>query len=159
HQLRARDIPLRVPFAAVVAERLHNPGEQVTPGEALLELFDPRTLYVLAQVPVESAARVAAGMPVTGKVDGSTARRQVGAVAAALVPQSLTVPVRVSLTAPLQPALLHAAVECEITTADHADALLIPRTALVSSGSVSGTTVMVAVNNQARRRTVEIGLR
>ena len=75
--LGARDIPLRAPFAAVVAERLHNPGEQVAQNDVLLELFDPQSLYVLAQVPVESASRIRAGMTAeigTGGVDGRPGR-------------------------------------------------------------------------------------
>ena len=54
--LGTRTVPLRVPFAAVVAERLHNPGELVAQNDVLLEVFDPSSLYVIAQVPADAAA-------------------------------------------------------------------------------------------------------
>src|SRR5207244_9772751 len=47
HELTARDMPLRVPFAAIVSDRLHNPGEQVAQNDVLLEAFDPLSLYAL----------------------------------------------------------------------------------------------------------------
>ncbi len=157
--LSARDIPLRTPFSAVVAARLHNPGEQVAPNDVLLELFDPQSLYVLAQVPVESAARVGAGMPVEITTADSRTTGQVAALVSALESQTLTVPARISLTAPLRPALLHAAVECRITVAQRADALLIPRSALVSSTVGDRGVVMVAAEGRAQQRAIRLGLR
>lgn len=156
--LSGHDIPLRAPFSAVVAQRLHNPGEQVAPTDVLLELFDPQSLYVLAQVPVESAARLSTGMPVDITAGDARASGRIVALVSALEPQTLTVPVRISLTAPLQPVLLHAAVECRITVARHADALVIPRSALVSSEVGDRGVVMVAVENHARQRAVRFGL-
>ena len=102
--LGSRDIALRAPFAAVVAERLRNPGEQVAQNDVLLELFDPHSLYVLAQVPVESAARIHEGMPAEISSGGTTVPGHVEALAAALAPQTLTVPVRIRLATALRPA-------------------------------------------------------
>jgi multidrug efflux pump subunit AcrA (membrane-fusion protein) len=153
------DVPLRAPFPAVVAERLHNPGEQVAPNDVLLELFDPRSLYVMAQVPAAAAARIHAGQPVEIRAGASEDAGQIEAVVTSLAAQTLTLPVRIALTTPLQPPLLHAAVECRITVAQHTGALLIPRSALVSSTAARHGTVMVAVNGRAARRDVELGLR
>jgi len=153
------DVPLRAPFPAVVAERLHNPGEQVAPNDVLLELFDPRSLYVVAQVPAAAAARIHAGQPVEIRAGDSAGAGQIEAVVTALAAQTLTLPVRVALTTPLQPPLLHAAVECRITVARHTGALLIPRSALVSSTVTQYGTAMVAVNGRAARRDIELGLR
>jgi membrane fusion protein (multidrug efflux system) len=153
------DIPLRSPFPAVVGERLHNPGEQVAPNDVLLELFDPRSLYVVAQVPAAAAARIHAGQPVEVRAGDSEAAGLVEAVVTSLASQTLTLPVRVALTTPLQPPLLHAAVECRITVAQHSGALLIPRSALISSTATRSGTVMVAVNGRAARRDVELGFR
>ena len=161
-ELRGRtggDIPLHAPFPAVVAERLHNPGEQVAPNDVLLELFDPRSLYVVAQLPAAAAARIHAGQPVEVRTGDSVAAGQVEAVVTALASQTLTLPVRVALTTPLQPPLLHAAVECRITIAQHSGALLIPRSALISSTATRNGTVMVAVNDRAARRDVQLGFR
>jgi membrane fusion protein, multidrug efflux system len=157
--LGAHDIPLRAPFAAVVAERVHNPGEQVAANDVLLELFDPQSLYALAQVPVESAARIRAGMKADVSAAGATVSGQVTALAGALAPQTLTVPVRIRLDAPLQPPLLHVALQVRITVAQHPDALLVPRSALLSSQVAERGEVMVATDHRAHRRTVQLGLR
>ncbi len=157
--LEQRDIPLRVPFAAVVAERLHNPGEQVAANDVLLELFDPQSLYVLAQVPVESASRVRGGMEAEINTGNATVSGQVEALAAALIPQTLTVPVRIRLATALGPPLLHAAVTARITVAQHHDTLLIPRSALLSSNATDQAAVMVAAEHTARHRLIRLGLR
>lgn len=157
-ELARSDIPLRVPFAAVVAERLHNPGEQVAQNDVLLEVFDPRSLYVLAQVPMQEVNRITVGMRVEVDLGEQIAVGEVAALLTALAPQTLTVPVRISFSAPLQPPLLHAAVQCRVTVARHADALLIPRSALLSSTLVGHGLVMVAAGEQAEQRSVQLGL-
>jgi membrane fusion protein (multidrug efflux system) len=158
-EIAAREIVLRAPFSAVVADRLHNPGEQVAPNDVLVEVFDPTSLYVIAAVPVDAARRVAAGMPVEVVSGGTIIPGQVAALTGALVPQSLTLPVRVSLASPPQPPLLHAAVECRITVARHTDVLLIPPSALLSSRVADQGVVMVAENGVARQRPIRLGLR
>jgi membrane fusion protein (multidrug efflux system) len=157
--LGTRDIPLRAPFAAVVAERLHNPGEQVAQNDVLLELFDPQSLYALAHVPVDSASRIRAGLPAEVRTGGSTVSGRVDALVAALAPQTLTVPVRIGLATALDPPLLHAAVQVRIVVTQHHDALLVPRSALLSSNVTEQGVVMVAADHIARRRTVQLGLR
>ena len=158
-EVAGRDVSLRVPFAAVVADRLHSPGEQVAPNDVLLELFDPRSLVVIAQVPVDAIGDVHPGQPVEIHAGGARATGQVAALLAAVTPQTLTVPVRIALSEPLQPPLLHAAADCRITLARHADVLLLPRPALVSSGVEEHGVVMVAVDGHAQQRTVRLGVR
>jgi hypothetical protein len=157
--LGTRDVPLRAPFPSVVAERLHNPGEQVAQNEVVLLLFDPRSLYVLAQVPVEAATRITAGMPVEVQSAGQQAAGTVAALITTLAPETLTAPVRISLTTPLQLPLLHATAECRITMRRHSNALLIPRSALLSSAVGDQGTVMVSTGGRAQRRRVQLGLR
>ena len=159
HDLRAAAIPLRVPFAAVVAERLRNPDEQVAANDVLLELFDPASLYALAQVPIAAAADLHVGLPAEVRTGSASVTGHVIAITATIAPQTLTVPVRVQLAAPMEPPLLHAALEIRITLEQHANALLIPRTALLSSNVAAEGTVMVATGNRAHRRTVQLGLR
>ncbi|HYM27510.1 MAG TPA: HlyD family efflux transporter periplasmic adaptor subunit, partial [Steroidobacteraceae bacterium] len=109
NDIGARDIPLRTPFAAVVAERLRNPGEHVAPNDVLLELFDPHSLYVMAQVPLEAARGLQTGQPAELRAGAAVGAGTVAAVVSAVTPQTLTLPVRIALTAPLQPPLLHTA--------------------------------------------------
>jgi multidrug efflux pump subunit AcrA (membrane-fusion protein) len=153
------DVALRAPFAAVVAERLHNPGEQVAPSDALVELFDPRSLVVIAQVPVDASRDVRPGQAVEISLAGRRTAAQVAAVLAAVTPQALTVPVRIVPGEPLRPPLLHAAAECRITIARHADAVLIPRTSVQGSTAGAQGTVMVATEGHAERRSVRLGVR
>jgi multidrug efflux pump subunit AcrA (membrane-fusion protein) len=157
--LANRAIAVRAPFAGIVADRLHSAGEQVASGEVLLELFDPRSLVVLAQVPVPAAAKVRAQQAVEIRAGEARCAGEVTAVLAAVTAGSLTVPVRIAPTQPLQPPLLHAAVEAQITLAEHSDALLIPRTALLSSSVGDHGTVMVVSGDHGWRRQVQLGLR
>src|SRR5579862_5299958 len=142
--LASRAIALRAPFAAVVAERLHNPGEQVAQNDVLLELFDPQSLCVIAQVPIASASRVRAGMPVEVDAGGTVASGEIESLAPVVTAQTLTVPVRIRLTTALAPPLLHAAVTARITVAQHHDTLLVPPSALLSSAVTDEGVVMVA---------------
>jgi multidrug efflux pump subunit AcrA (membrane-fusion protein) len=158
-EMSTRTVPLRVPFAAVVAERLHNPGELVAQNDVLLEVFDPSSLYVIAQVPADAAGQVRPGAPADVDLGEKTLHGEVAAIITALTPQTLTVPVRVALSASPEPALLHAAVRCRIQLAHDPHALTIPGSALVSSRVARRGTVMVAVDSRAQRRTVELGMR
>lgn len=153
------DVMLRAPFAAVVADRLHNPGEQVAPSDALVELFDPRSLVVIAQVPVDASRDVHPGQAVEITLAGQRTAGQVAAILAAVTPQALTVPVRIAPAEPLRPPLLHAAAECRIAIARHADVALIPRTAVQGSTADAQGTVMVATQGHAERRNVRLGVR
>jgi multidrug efflux pump subunit AcrA (membrane-fusion protein) len=157
--LSSRSVPLRVPFAAVVADRLHSPGELVAQNDVLLEVFDPSSLYVIAQVPAEAAAQVRSGAPAEVDLGRQTVHGTVTALITALTAQALTVPVRIALNAPPEPALLHAAVQCRIRLAHDPHALIIPSSALVSSRVTRHGTVMVATEGRAQRRAVELGIR
>lgn len=157
--MSTRTVPLRVPFAAVVAERLHNPGELVAQNDVLLEVFDPSSLCVIAQIPADAAGQVRPGAPAEVDVGEQTLHGEVTAVITALTPQTLTVPVRITLSAPPEPALLHAAVRCRIQLAHDPHALMIPGSALLSSRVARRGAVMVAVDSRAQRRSVELGMR
>jgi len=157
-RLGRQDIALTTPFAALVAARPRNPGEQVAPGDVLLELFDPTSLYVLGQIPLDAAGHVQPGMPVDVTGSGVTATGKIVAFVPALEPQALTVPVRVALDAVPDRPLLHAPVRCAITVAEHPEALLVPRTALISPTEGDRGAVMVAVEGKAQRRDVRLGI-
>ena len=155
--LAARDVAIRVPFAAVVSDRTRNPGEQVAQGDVLLDVFDPRSLHIVAQVPAERAASVV-GMPVEITGSGIRTRGKVEAVMPAVAAQSLTVPVRISIESPPASPLLHAPVVCRITVALHDDAVLVPRTALLTPLVAGGAEVVIAKDGHAERRKISIGL-
>jgi len=158
-EIGGHDIALRAPFSAVVSARLHNPGEQVAPGDVLLELFDEGSLSVIAQVPGPDSASVRPGMPAAIEIGRARVSGRVSAVLPTVTPQALTVPVRIELLTPLPAALLGAAAICRIAVAQRADALLIPRAALLSSPLDDRGVVAVAADGHARRRPVRLGLR
>jgi multidrug efflux pump subunit AcrA (membrane-fusion protein) len=157
--LAGRDIVVRVPFAGIVADRQRNPGELVAANDVLLEIFDPASLVVIAQVPFNVTGKVRPGQRVELYTAGVTARGTVAAVLPGVTAQSLTVPVRIALAARFEPALVHAAVEARIITDERLDALLIPLTALRSADGDTRGTVVVIEGDRAVYRPVQLGLR
>lgn len=157
--LAAREVTLSAPFPAVVAERLKNPGEQVSPGDVVLELYDPHSLVAVAQVPIDSAGRLRKGMAATVLTANGTVRGEVATVLPSLAAGALTVPVRLTLSSPLEPPLRNAAVDCEISIATHHAARLIPRSAIVATDSPTEARVLVASEGHARSRKIGIGIR
>src|SRR5262249_39775988 len=117
--LAAREGSLPAPFAAIVGERLKNPGEQVTPGDVIVELSDQRSVVVVGHAPIDSVARLRKGMAAKVHTAAGTVAAEVDAVLPSLAPGTLTVPVRIKPSAPLEPPLRNAAVECEIVIATH----------------------------------------
>jgi multidrug efflux pump subunit AcrA (membrane-fusion protein) len=155
-ELALREVLVRAPFAAVVGERLRNPGEEVSVGDVLLEVFDPRSLEAVAQVPLDQISRVAAGMSVeiqggTFKTTGKVIERT-----GALAGKSLTVPVRIALS-DSSGALLRAPVVCRIVVAKRENALLLPRASLLEV-SPPHASVLVVADGHAQTRDVELGV-
>jgi multidrug efflux pump subunit AcrA (membrane-fusion protein) len=153
------EITLAAPFESIVAERLHNPGEQVAANDTLLELYDPQSLIVIAHVPIEAAPTIQAGQPVAIEIGSTRVDGRVDGLSAAVTPDTLTLPVRIALSAALRPPLVHAAVLCRILLARHEDAVLIPRTALARFSAGDEAVVMVVTGTHAQRRAVRLGLR
>jgi RND family efflux transporter MFP subunit len=64
---------ITAPFSGVVAVRHVEPGESVTPGQALMTGFDPKDMRVVASIPqyklaeIKAAPRVAVEIPSLGK--------------------------------------------------------------------------------------------
>jgi multidrug efflux pump subunit AcrA (membrane-fusion protein) len=158
-ELAAREVSLSAPFAGVVGERLKNPGEQLAPGDVIVELYDPRSLVVVAQAPIDPALRLRKGMAAAVHTAGGTVAAEVDAVLPSLAPGTLTVPVRIKPSAFLEPPLRNAAVECEIVIGTHRAARLIPRSALVSVDTPTEARVLVADGDHAKTRKIVIGIR
>lgn len=157
--MRGRDVAVRSPIDGTVSARLHNAGEQVAAGDVLLEAFDPASVIVVAEVPITSVARVRPGLDAEIVGAHFTARGHVDAVVPAAAPSTVTVPVRIVLDDPAAAALLHEPVSVRIRLAKGRPALLIPRSAVVSSTAGSTATVVVAEHGTAHLRTIEIGAR
>jgi len=158
-QLNASDVALRATFDSVVAERLHNPGEQVAPGDVLLELFDPRSLYAVCHVPIEGVADLVAGAPVVLKLAGGEIAAHFETLLSVVTPTAVTVPARVVAEDPVRPPLLNAAVVCDVQRSARHNALILPRSALIGSTIGDRASVMVVDEGIARARSVGVGLR
>jgi multidrug efflux pump subunit AcrA (membrane-fusion protein) len=159
-QVLTREAILRAPFDAIVSNRLRNPGEQVASGDVVVELFAPRSLHVVAQVPLEAIGRVRPGTKV--EVDGETLHSggRVTAVLPSLTPVALSVPVRVTLAAVPERAIVGAPVHCRIVVRHRRNALLVPRSALVSARE-SGNRGELMIDRQGAvaLRSVRLGMR
>lgn len=152
---------VRAPFSGVVAKRLHNPGDIVEPGasDPILRLINPKSLQVVAAVPLAALARVIPGKSAViigpGREDGDPGK--VLTRPAQVDPGSATAEVRVAFTEPTTlPA--GAVVRIEILAEERTQALVIPAASLVHDGDE--TFVMVAgADNKAHKRAVKTGLR
>lgn len=149
---------IRAPFAGVIAQRLHNPGDLVQgiATDPILRLVDPDRLEITAPIPAADAPRV---------LPGAAAR--VTSIAGT-APLRLTVASRPSASGSGGDALVRLAfaepamiavdtrVDIEIDGEEHVDAVLVPPDALVRQGTEIA--VLVAVGNKAERRVVTTGL-
>jgi multidrug efflux pump subunit AcrA (membrane-fusion protein) len=158
-EVRSHEIAVRAPFAAFILSRSRNPGEQVAAGDVVIELFDPRSLVVIAQVPTRVTGRLSTGAPVDGSISDRRFSGRVAAILPAVTPDALTVPVRVVLDVPPDPPLVGAAVTCRITVSHHPDSLLVPPSALLTPPS-AGRALVFVMNQagKAERREVTVGL-
>ncbi|HZE88225.1 MAG TPA: efflux RND transporter periplasmic adaptor subunit, partial [Verrucomicrobiae bacterium] len=151
---------VRARFDGLVAGRFHNPGDLVEPGSAdpILRVIDPRRLQVEASVPLGVLAKVAVGNPVAIR-GPEAAGAEAGIVtgrAAAVETSTATALLRVAFTAPTAlPA--GTPVQIEIETETHANALLVPLTALVHETEESFLYV-VDREGHAHRKTVGVGI-
>jgi RND family efflux transporter MFP subunit len=146
---------VRAPFAGVVAQRLHNPGDVVrgVATDPILRLVDPDRLEVTASIPAADAPRVLPGAaarvtsmvePVVLTVASRNASSSGGDSAA-----RLTFPPGVSLPVDTR-------VELEIDGEERVNVLLVPVDAVLRSAN--GAEVLVAVGERAQRRAITTGL-
>ena len=150
---------IRAPFAGLIAQRLHNPGDvlQAVATDPILRLIDPDRLDITAQVTATDAPRILPGAAArTTSVGGP-------------MPVRLTVVSRPTASSNGTDALVHLVfaeptalavdtrVEVEIDGEEHINAVLIHAGALVEQDS--GVAVFVAANGTAERRLVTTGLR
>jgi len=157
--LATRAVPVPAPLSGLVIDRLRNAGEQVPQGEALVEVFDPAALVVIAQVPAEAASRIKNGLRAEIAGAGFHGEGKVDSLLPSLTAGALTVAVRITLADPKPTSLLHAAVECRITIAEHHGVPLIPTSALLGPPRGDQGEVFVVADGKAKRTQLTLGLR
>jgi Cu(I)/Ag(I) efflux system membrane fusion protein len=156
-----RTLTYRSPAGGVVLEKKAVAGMRFMPGEALYQIADVSSVWVLADVFERDIAALKTGMPVTVRIDAYPDREFVGKIGylyPTLNAQTRTVPVRIELPNPgslLRPAM-YAHVDVKVGVSG--TAITVPISAVIDSG----TQQRVIVQKEAGRfepREVKLGLR
>ena len=147
---------IRAPFAGVIAQRLHNPGDVVQgiATDPILRLVDPDRLEVTAPVPAADAPRVLPGAAARVTSVPEPIRLVVATRAAASGGGADPIARLTFATGPALP--VDSRVDIEIEGEEHVNVVLVPADALLRSGNQ--TTVLVAAGDRAERRSVTTGL-
>jgi RND family efflux transporter MFP subunit len=145
------------PFAGLVAERWHNPGDVVNANEHVLRLVDPARLEVTARVLVADTPHVATGHAARVWMPGGEGAGLPAVVASlpgAADPATGTAAVRLRLSAfvPVG-AVVQVAIEGETAK----DAVIVPAAAVLRQGDEPSVFV-VGADGIAHRRPVTLGL-
>ena len=148
---------ITAPFDGVVAQKLLNCGDLVTPGAVLLHLENDLTLQIQAMVPERLFRSIRSGDILIVEVEaaGATIQGTVTEISPAVDPYSRTAVVKLSI--PQTPALRSGQFS-RIFVPDHRkDSLFVPESALIQSGQMEK--VFIVDKGQARLRLVRSGSR
>ena len=150
---------IRAPFAGLISQRHIRVGQTVQAGTALLRVTDPTPLKASVFVPERELSRLAVGQQAGIQIDalaGRTFLAKVTLVAPTVDATTATFKVTLEVDDPsgaLKPGMF---ARVGIVFDRRADALTIPRAALVENDAVQA--VFVVENNKARQRTLTTGL-
>lgn len=149
---------IRAPFAGVIAQRLHNPGDVVQgiATDPILRLVDPDRLEITAPIPAADAQRVLPGAAArVTSIAGPSPLRLIVASRPEASGRGGDALVRLSFAEPATIAV-DTRVDIEIDGEEHVDAVLVPAGALIRQGTEIA--VLVAAGTRAERRLVSTGL-
>ena len=158
---RATSLSVRAPLEGLVYGLPRRVGEAVSGGQVVANVIDPLRRRVRARVDQPDLPRIAVGQRLQVTFDGLPQERWSGRVVS-VAPGLRTESGRdvgdvVGEIADAQAKLpANAAVEVEIVTGEKADALVVPRAALLRDGD--RRFVYVYEDGRARRREVSVGL-
>lgn len=149
---------VRAPFAGRVTRRLVNVGQTAAIGTPLFELADFDPLLARVHVPAKEFRRLLADQPVELTLDSVEQRLQgrITLVSPVIDPQSGTI--KVTIEIPSYPAGVRPGdfAEVRIVTDSHAQALLVPRLAVISEKG-EDVVYVAAADSTAERRVVTLG--
>lgn len=154
----AQDYAIMAPWSGVVSRVIVKDGEFVAPRAALLEMYDPSSLIILAAVPEKHAAGIAVNMPVDVRLDaypGGVLKGRVERVYPYLDPRLRTRTIEIVLDKPVDfiPGMF-ARLKVLLKTVN--EAVIVPVEALVTTPK--GPVVFVVEDGKAVRRPVETGI-
>ncbi|MFN6960875.1 MAG: efflux RND transporter periplasmic adaptor subunit [Rhodocyclaceae bacterium] len=156
-----RTLTFRSPVAGVVLEKKALQGQRFMPGEALYQIADIGTVWVLADVFERDIAAVKIGMPVSVSVTAWPERVFTGKVAyiyPTLNAPTRTVPVRIELPNPgglLRPGQY---AQAELKVGAGRTALTVPLSAVIDGG-VTQRVIVQKEEGRFEPREVQLGLR
>lgn len=145
-----------------VAKRDASDGQFVNEFDPIIELIDPNSIYVEAQIALRFLARIQPKQAAT-VTSQALANPMVGHVAAILPgasPASQTFPIRIVLDQ--NNALLQAgiAVDVTLTIASRSGVLVIPAASIfINPETQSYYVFTIGADNKCHRRTIEVGIR
>jgi membrane fusion protein, multidrug efflux system len=151
-------VTLQAPIDGVVDAFTAQPGDVIAPGTPVIRIADPKALYVRVGLEAEDAVRVKDGQAVTISTLSSTALSVGGRIS--------EVDARVDATSRLAGAVAQpdansqlvpgSAVRARIILDTHADAITVPRSAVLYEDEQPF--VYVATEGKAHRKPVKLGL-
>jgi membrane fusion protein (multidrug efflux system) len=124
---------LRAPFDGLIARVFAQPGEPVDAGKIVLEVARTQELELRAAVPAESAARLRNGQTAQVTTPGVQALARVIAVAPVIDAATGSATVRLRVANPDGALKAGGFAKARVAIAQHENALLAPRTALLPS--------------------------
>ncbi|MBI3910481.1 MAG: efflux RND transporter periplasmic adaptor subunit [Armatimonadetes bacterium] len=159
YETQLADTRILSPVAGVVASRTVNPGEMITPQNALLNIVALNSVYFEAEVPELDMAMVHSGMRAEVTVDALPNRRFSGSVR-----EIIPVADRDAKNYRVRVAVERGAVELPaggfarawIDVGKHENAVVVPKEAVRSEGGERF--VFLIVDGKAKRQVVEVGL-
>jgi RND family efflux transporter MFP subunit len=159
-KLQVRNAYITSPISGVVSKRYIQPGEQANPGQPLIEVVAPDSVYFEAMVSEMDVAKVKVGQTVQVGVDALSGKRFVGTVEKVLPSASTSsreFTVRVKVLNPAQAGGLKPGMFAHgsIEVAKHNNAVIIPKDALITDNNKDFVYRVVA--GKARLRPVTIG--
>jgi RND family efflux transporter MFP subunit len=158
-QINLANTAIRSPVDGFVGRRYMDPGAWVSSNTPVVSLVDIRSVRLEASLVERDLRRVSVGMPARVEVDafpGETFQGQVARVSPVLDPATRTAAMEIEVPNPgfrLKPGMY---ARVQFTVERRADALVVPRNALVDLEGRRG--VFVAENDTAHFRVVAIGL-
>ena len=159
-QAMAARAVVRAQFSGIVANRWHNPGDLVEPGQGdpILRVIDPSRLEVTAAVPVAALTRIVLNAParVIDPAADAPIPATVVARPAAVDPASATANIRLSMPK-ATPFAAGLPVRVEILGPEHRGAIVVPPAAILNDGGKS-IVMIVGADGKAHRHEVEVGV-
>jgi RND family efflux transporter MFP subunit len=143
---------IRAPFAGIVTQRFVDPGAFAAPGAPIVEVQDASRLRVSVTVPPRAASALRSGQPLEATIEGHAARAIVEGTVPA--PAGAVYAVNAVVENPQRDFLPGSSATLRIPDGTRT-AILVPASALVQEGDLTG--VRVTVRGATELRWVRIG--